>query len=168
MVKLVWHMTVKKKNNILRAVINMLQKCKSSRDTCILLVLSICKFRVVWICYTVGSDCFWWNIPHQRLTFREEEKKSGTVSQVPSNFYWSFYIDILFLLTCPRRIKHEHCYVLWVSLHLKQQHENISLNTFMPLNVEVISSLPLKQTMVIGNIEATKFKIQQNIVTFKY
>lgn len=80
---------------------------------------------------------------------------------MPLNFYCSFNIDFLFLLSCPRRIKHEHCCVLWISLYLKQQYENISLSTFVPLNVEGISSLPLKQTMVIRNIEATKFKIKQ-------
>lgn len=52
------------------------------------------------------------------------------------------------------------CYDMDIPI-TKQQYENISLNTFVPLNTEGITFLPLKQTMVIKNIEGTKFKIQQ-------
>lgn len=64
-----------------------------------------------------------------------------TVNQVPSNFCCSFCTDFLFLWCHPRRLKHGHCWCLWISIYLEQQYQSISLNIFVFTDIEGISSL---------------------------
>lgn len=50
---------------------------------------------------------------------------------------------------------------LWISIYLEQQYENVSLNIFVLLGMEGISSLPLKEIIVIRNVVTIKVKIQE-------